>query len=89
MQQIQFIQTTPEQLTNEIAEAVKRELANLAQPTEPQQLLTREQTAHLLHIDLSTLWQWTKRGKLKSYGIGNRVYYKRTEIDEALTTLNG
>lgn len=52
-----------------------------------EELLTREETYKLLKIDSSTLWAWTKQGKLKSYGIANRRYYKRSEILECLILL--
>ncbi len=54
------------------------------QPKEPLELMTRNQVADFFHIDLSTVHNWTKRGLLKSVGIGNRVYYKRKEIEESL-----
>lgn len=51
------------------------------------ELLTREETYKLLKIDSSTLWAWTKKGKLLSYGIANRRYYKRKEVIECLILL--
>ncbi|MFV5694006.1 helix-turn-helix domain-containing protein [Flavobacterium sp. LB3P122] len=48
------------------------------------ELLTREETYKLLKIDSSTLWAWTKMGKLKVYGIANRRYYKRNEVLDCL-----
>lgn len=35
----------------------------------------------------STLWKWEKSGKLQSYGIGGKRYYKRTEIEGAFTRM--
>lgn len=58
------------------------------QPKEPIELLTREETAEHLRISLTTLWQWSKKGILPSYGIGNRVYYKRHEIENSAVKLN-
>ena len=29
----------------------------------------------------STLWHWEKAGKLQSYGIGGKRYYKREDIE--------
>jgi hypothetical protein len=52
-----------------------------------EELLTREQTCQFLKIDSSTLWSWTNKQKVKSYGIGARRYYKRTELLESLTLL--
>lgn len=51
-------------------------------------LMTRKEVKTLLSIDYSTLYLWTKKGILKSYGIGNRIYYKRAEIEEALIFIN-
>lgn len=53
----------------------------------PEELLTREQTCELLQINLSTLHIWTTKGKLKAYGISNRRYYKKGEVLECLTPL--
>lgn len=88
---IQFIQSTPEQLREDILKDFKHELDQLKkdfQPKEPSQYLTREDVATMLQIDLSTLWAWTKKSKLKSYSIGNRVYYKRHEIEFVIDNSN-
>ncbi len=58
------------------------------QPKEPVELLTREETAKYLKISLTTLWHWSKKGILPSHGIGNRVYYKRSEIKAKIIKLN-
>jgi hypothetical protein len=29
----------------------------------------------------STLWHWEKAGKLQSYGIGGKRYYKREDVE--------
>lgn len=57
------------------------------QPKEPTEYLTRNEVAELLKCDLSTIWLWTKKGKIISYGIGNRVYYKRSEVENAMVRL--
>tara|TARA_R110000868_G_scaffold32459_1_gene118062 strand:+ start:556 stop:843 length:288 start_codon:yes stop_codon:yes gene_type:complete len=54
------------------------------QPKEPFELLTREETAEYLKVSLSTLWHWSKKGILPTYGIGNRVYYKRSEVESSI-----
>lgn len=90
MKQIQFVQTTPDQLREEILSGVKtqiQELKNDFQPKVPTEYLTRKETKDLLRIDLSTLSTHTKNGLLKSYGIGNRVLYKRAEVEEAIQEL--
>ncbi len=89
---LQFIQTTPEQLADLIKEGVKSELEilkkELLHENANDELLTREQVAELLQINLSTLWHWCKKGKIKAYGIsGSRRYFKRSEVMAALTLL--
>jgi len=87
---IQIIQD-PEMLQNAILQGIRQELEQLKtefQPKQPTDLLTRNEVRELLKVDLSTVHNWTKKGKLKAYGIGNRVYYKRNEIDLVLTPLN-
>ncbi len=53
-----------------------------------EELLTREETYKLLKIDSSTLWAWTKKGKINAYGIANRRYYRKSEILKCLIPLN-
>ena len=89
---LQFIQTTPEQLAELISKGVKTELEilkkELLHGKANDDLLTRDQAAELLHINLSTLWAWTTKKKITSYGIsGSRRYYKRSEIMNALKQL--
>jgi excisionase family DNA binding protein len=50
------------------------------QPKESNEYLTRSEVAEMLKINLSTVHNWTKNGKLISYGIGGRVYFKRAEL---------
>lgn len=78
---------TPLQLEEIVKKTIKEEVKQLQenfQPKIPVEFLTRQQTADLLHIDLSTLWSWTNKGKLLAYSISSRVYYKRTEIESAI-----
>ena len=84
---IQLHQTTPEQLVQEILLAVKGEIEILKQdfrPKEPEEYLTRSEVSQMLKVDLSTVHHWTKSGRLKRYGLGRRVYYKRSEIEQSL-----
>lgn len=87
---LQFIQTTPEQLNEAIISGVKMELDKLKaefQLKQPTEFLTRNDVKDLLKIDLSTVHNWTKRGKLKAYGIAGRIYFKRSEVEQALKPL--
>lgn len=83
---IQFIGTTPTDLVSELKNALipelREQLSKDFQPKEPTEYLTRAEVCDLLKIDLSTLHRYRKNGTLKAYGLNNRVYYKRSEIDE-------
>jgi predicted DNA-binding transcriptional regulator AlpA len=81
---------SPDELTALINKSVKGQLDNFRKNLntfDPEQLLTREETCKFLQIDSSTLWHWSNKGKVKAYGIGNRRYYKKSEILECLTLL--
>ncbi len=91
--QIQFLATTPNELISDLLVAIKpylKEISdkNLAKSDEDA-LLTREETAKLLSINLSTLWKFTKAGILKAYSLPetSRVYYKKLEVLNAFKPL--
>ncbi|SEF82280.1 helix-turn-helix domain-containing protein [Flavobacterium urumqiense] len=66
-------------------------LMQLKQVDSPQplnDLMTRKEVCALLSINFSTLWKHTKSGKLKSLGIGNRVFYSREQVLQAVKPLN-
>ena len=69
-------------LVGHIARAVRSEMdaRPLAATPPPEELLTREEAAHLLGITLPTLRDYTRRGLVAGYRIGTRVRYKRTEV---------
>ena len=75
----------------ELAEALAPLLQpqNVALLENKNEFIKREEACELLSINLSSLWKHTKSGKLKSYGIGNRVLYKRSEVLEAVKPING
>ena len=64
-------------------EAVKRQL----QPKQPNEYLTRKEVSEMLKIDLSSVHNWSKRVILKPHQIGNRVYYKLQEVENAIVKL--
>ena len=85
MSTIQFIGTSPTDLITELKNSLIPELtAQLSaqfQPIQPTEYLTRSEVCKLLKIDLSTLHRWRKDNTIPSYGMGNRVYFKRSEVD--------
>ncbi|MDO6491776.1 MULTISPECIES: helix-turn-helix domain-containing protein [unclassified Cellulophaga] len=90
MQQIQFVQVTPEQLQNAIIEGVKTQLQDLKkhfEPKSPNVYLTRLEVAEMLKINISSVHNWTKKGVLTAYQISGRVYYLRDEVEKAIVKL--
>lgn len=82
---------SPDDLKQIIKEIIKEEFIDFKRNLEIKEsdiLLTRTETCELLKIDSSTLWHWTKKGKIASYGIGNRVYYKKDEVLKSLIKIN-
>jgi excisionase family DNA binding protein len=88
MKTIQFIGTSDsdflQRFKDEIIPEIKQQLSKEFQPKEPTEYLTRNEVCELLKIDLSSLHRWRKEGKIPSYGMGNRVYFKRYEVEQII-----
>jgi excisionase family DNA binding protein len=77
---------SPEQIAS-LFEGLQNQISELKQsfqPKEPPEYLTRSEVAKLLKCDLSTIHNWCKKGKLFPFGIGSRVYFKRSDIEAVL-----
>ncbi len=70
-----------------ISELIQTELEKLREQRE-EKYLTRKDVTKMLQVDASTVHNWTKRNILISYGIGGRVYYKKSQIEKAMIKLN-
>jgi hypothetical protein len=91
METIQLLNVTPEQLQNEITKGVKAHLDEFLKnftPKQPNEYYSRKDVAILFSVDISTIHNWCKSGKLKPLGIGSRVYFLRSDIEKSLTPLN-
>lgn len=92
MAQIQFFEYSPEQLQQEITKGIKNHLDDFLKnfkPKEPNDYLSRTDVAKMLSVDISTISNWQKNGKLKPYAIGGRILFKRADIEASLIPLNG
>jgi excisionase family DNA binding protein len=56
-------------------------------PKEPDVYMTRREVSALLKCDLSTIHNWCRSGRLKPYGIGARVYFRRSEVLASIVPL--
>jgi len=82
---------TPEKLTETILNGVKNQLDELKKdftPKQPEDFLTRMETAKLLKISLTTVHEWANTKILKAYKVGNRTYFSRKEIENTLFSSN-
>jgi len=83
---IQLIEITPNELANLISESVKthiQELVNATnkeQPKDENDLLTRKEASEFLKISLVSLHSWMNEGIIKSYKVGNKTYFKKSEL---------
>ena len=80
METVQFIQTTPDELQQQINEGVKTQLQDFLKefkPKQPNDYLTRKEVAELFNVDISTIHNWCKSKRLKPLGLGSRVYFLR------------
>lgn len=88
---IQFIGVTPEQLQKQITNGVKEQLTEFLKvytPKQPNEYLTRQEVANMFNVDISTVHNWCKSKRLKPVGIGSRVYFLRSDIENSLKPLN-
>ncbi len=88
MNHVKIIQTTPSELSALISESVKKEIESLKKELEKNNdtLLTRKETCQFLDVNPATLWRYEKKGKLLSKKIGNRVYYLKSDVLQALNS---
>ena len=80
---IQIQEITVDELADKVADKLLNKIKHYLDDlhnNESDVYLTRQETADFLKINITTLWHWTNKGKIKSYGIGNRRYYNKQEI---------
>ncbi|WP_226334420.1 helix-turn-helix domain-containing protein [Echinicola marina] len=91
MKKLQLFEMTLEEVEDRFSVLFLKhfqELKKEFKPDQPEEYLSRKEVADMLKIELSTLHNWVKKGKLQSYGIGNRVYFLRSDIEKAMKPLN-
>ncbi len=91
MEAIQITQTNANDFKTEILKGVKiqiDELKSQFQPKVPNEYLTRQEVAKMFNVDISTVHNWCKSKKLNPLGLGARVYFLRSEIEQSLKPLN-
>ena len=91
---IQMIQVTPNELANLISESVKTQIqelinaTNKEQPKDVNDLLSRKETADFFKVSLVSIHSWMKDGIIKPYKVGNRTYFKKSELITVVESSN-
>jgi hypothetical protein len=86
----EHVQMSAQKLEQLIREVIKDSLAGyqgLMGEEGPLDFINREEAIRLLKISPSTLHNWSRQGKVRPYGIGGRVYFRRSEIEQSMIPL--
>lgn len=89
MEALQFIGVEPTAFISEIANKVKTELLHDLEKSitsSKPRYLTANQVCEEFGITKPTIYDWKRRGILKSHKLGSRVYYRFDEIENAMIT---
>ena len=83
--------TSKDELIQNIINGVSKKLNEIEknfQPKEPTQWLTKKEVSVLLSISLVTIDDWSRKSILSPFRIGNRIRFRRIDVDNALTKIN-
>ena len=84
--EIQII-ANPETFRESLLNGVAQQLDDFKshfKPKEPEEYIKRNDLADQLGVDKNTLINWEKSGILVAHKIGNRIYYKRSQVEAAI-----
>jgi excisionase family DNA binding protein len=88
VQTIQMLNITPIELATLINDSIKVELTKLKETINPDSLesphLTRRETAKFFGVSLNCVNDWTRKGMIKAYKVGQRTYFKRSELMQVM-----
>jgi hypothetical protein len=78
---IQLMQIDIDSFGQFIQKLVREELEKIIPvQSEEKEFYTREETAKLLNVSLTTLFHWNNQGVLKTKKLGKRVYYSKSDV---------
>ncbi len=84
-----LIQISPEQLSQMIISGIKEELQKFqsvsGEKSNNKDLMTRKEVCDYLQCSETSLWDWTRKGKIIATKVGKRkVLYRKKDIDTFL-----
>ena len=88
---IQFIQTSPQELQQQINEGVKIQLQEFLKHFEPiqnKEYLTKSDVSKMFDVNIGTVTNWCKSKRLNALSIGSRIYFLRSEVEASLKPIN-
>ena len=93
MATIQLLQVSPEELTQLIKEGLKPEIESLfkehlTSSHQHKEFLTRKETAKFFDVSLVCIHDWCNKNILIPYKVGNRTYFKYSDLLESLLSSN-
>ena len=92
--QVLCIGTSPTELASLIADTFSKYIENLnifnhlSDKDALKEVMTRRETAELFSVSLVTLHDWANSGIIKPYKVGNRTYFKRSELLSVMDSSN-
>jgi len=86
MHSITITQINRDELSNLINNSLKEFFKKTGAPqkVELSPRLTRKEVAKLFDVSLNCVNDWSKKGILKPYKVGQRTYFKRSECENVL-----
>ena len=84
-----LIQISPEQLSQMIISGIKEELQKFqsvsGEKSNNKDLMTRKEVCDYLQCSQTSLWAWTKNGKIIATKVGKKkVLYRKKDVDTFL-----
>lgn len=82
-----FISIRIEELQSFISQAVQEGLSKIVDQQRYEPLIKADEAAEVLKVSKPTLAAWRDKGYIPCHRINSRVYYKRSELMQALEQL--
>lgn len=79
-----LVTLTTEELKDIIYQCIEQHFSNVNHKPEMEKIMNRKEVSKILGVSLVTLNQWVKEGRIKQQKIKSRVYFKESEILNAL-----
>ncbi|MEA5139830.1 helix-turn-helix domain-containing protein [Arcicella rigui] len=76
----EILETRLMQVQSIVEELAKVKKETSLQLVDKPEYLTRDQVAKMFAVSTVTIWDWSRKGVLKAYRIGNKVRYLKSEV---------